>query len=314
MIEFENVSKTYGNLVVADSVTMVVPARTITAIVGTSGSGKSTLMRMVNRLIEPSHGIIRIDGEDIARISPYELRRRIGYVIQNHGLFPHYTIFENIATVPNLLGWQRQRVKRRVEELLDLFHLEPGIYAKRYPHELSGGQQQRVGVARALAAEPNILLMDEPFGALDPIIRAKANKNLLQIQKSFSTTILLVTHDIEEAIQLGDQIAVMDKGKILQHASPRDLLFNPASDFVEELVGTGAKAYRLLSLKKLKDLVEEGVSDGTPLSAEMNLKEALSDLLWHKCDQLPVADENGQIIGRIFLKDILKFAAGPLSC
>lgn len=314
MIEFENVSKAYGNLVVADSVTMVVPARTITAIVGTSGSGKSTLMRMVNRLIEPSHGVIRIDGEDISGVSPYELRRRIGYVIQNHGLFPHYTIFENIATVPNLLGWQRQRVKRRVEELLDLFHLEPGIYAKRYPHELSGGQQQRVGVARALAAEPNILLMDEPFGALDPIIRAKANKNLLQIQKTFSTTILLVTHDIEEAIQLGDQIAVMDKGKILQHASPKDLLFHPASDFVEELVGTGAKAYRLLSLKKLKDLVAEGEADGAPLSAEMNLKEALSDLLWRKCDQLPVADENGHIIGRIFLKDILKFAAGPLPC
>lgn len=312
MIEFEGISKIYGKLGVVDSVTMTVPARTITTIVGTSGSGKSTLMRMVNRLIEPSAGVIRIDGEDISGISPYELRRRIGYVIQNNGLFPHYTISQNIATVPKLLGWSRERIKRRVEELLDLFQLEAGIYARRYPHELSGGQQQRVGVARALAAEPKILLMDEPFGALDPIIRALANKNLLEIQKRFETTILLVTHDIEEAIQLGDQVAVMDKGRMLQHSTPKDLLFNPASDFVEELVGTGAKAYRLLSLKKLKDVVEAGTADGPPLSMELSLKEALSDLLWYKCSELPVMDLDGRIIGRVLLSSILNFASGPL--
>ena len=216
MIEIDNVSKIYDGTAVVDAVTLTVAPRTICVIVGTSGSGKTTLLRMINRLVEPSAGTIRIDGEDTRSIEAYQLRRRMGYAIQGHGLFPHRTVAQNIATVPKLLGWDKARRNARVDELLELFQLDPGQYRNRLPHELSGGQQQRIGVARALAAEPNILLMDEPYGALDPLIRSKAQEDLLAIQRRFKTTIVLVTHDMEEAIHLGDTIAVMDKGQLLQ--------------------------------------------------------------------------------------------------
>ena len=212
MIEIDSITKRYGDTTVVDNVSMTIAPRTITVIVGTSGSGKTTLMRMINRLVEPTAGKILIDGEPNSAIPGYELRRRIGYAIQGHGLFPHRTVAENIATVPTLLGWDRGRIDAKVKELPTLFQLDPAAFGPRYPHELSGGQQQRVGVARALAAEPNILLMDEPFGALDPVIRAKAQEDLLAIQKHFGTTIVLVTHDMEEAFHLADKIAVMDKG------------------------------------------------------------------------------------------------------
>ena len=214
MIEIENLSKTYGDARVVVDVTMAVPANSITVIVGTSGSGKTTVLRMVNRLVEPTSGTVRIDGQDTGAVPGPELRRQIGYVIQGHGLFPHRTVAQNVATVPNLLGWERARIDARVAELLTLFQLDPALYGPRYPHELSGGQQQRVGVARALAAEPRVLLMDEPFGALDPLIRAKAQDDLLAIQRRFGTTVILVTHDMEEAIHLGDRIAVMDAGRL----------------------------------------------------------------------------------------------------
>ena len=197
----------------------------VLVIVGTSGSGKTTLLRMINRLVEPTSGIIKLDGEDNRTLPGYELRRRIGYAIQGHGLFPHRTVAQNIATVPGLLGWDEEADRRRgSRNCLTLFQLDPAVFGPRYPHELSGGQQQRVGVARALAAEPNVLLMDEPFGALDPIIRAKAQEDLLAIQKRFGTTIILVTHDMEEAIHLGDKIAVMDAGKLVQYATPAEIL------------------------------------------------------------------------------------------
>lgn len=183
MIEIDGITKRYGETTVVDAVSLRMEPGTITVIVGTSGSGKTTLLRMINRLVEPTSGTIRIDGEDNRAIAGHELRRRIGYAIQGHGLFPHRTVGENIATVPGLVGWSKDRVEAKVRELLQLFQLDPATFANRYPHELSGGQQQRVGVARALAAEPKILLMDEPFGALDPVIRTKAQQDLLEIQK-----------------------------------------------------------------------------------------------------------------------------------
>jgi osmoprotectant transport system ATP-binding protein len=311
MIEFEGVTKRYGAAVVVDDVSMVVPAHTITAIVGTSGSGKSTLLRMVNRLVEPSAGAIRIDGQDISAIAPFQLRRRIGYAIQNHGLFPHRTVAENIATVPRLLGWNVARSAARVDELLALFQLEPGKFRERYPHELSGGQQQRVGVARALAAEPNILLMDEPFGALDPIIRAKAREDLKAIQRKFGTTILIVTHDMEEAIELGEQIAVMDGGKLLQHATPAEILIRPADGFVESLIGTGDKAFRLLSLTRAGDLAEPGTAPGRPVRAEASLRDALAELLWSRRQIVPVTSADGTVLGRLSREAILRHAAPP---
>ncbi|RYE60243.1 MAG: ABC transporter ATP-binding protein, partial [Rhizobiaceae bacterium] len=205
MIEIETLTKRYGDNTVVDTVTMTIQPRTVTVIVGTSGSGKTTLLRMINRLVEPTSGTIKLDGVDNRDLPGFELRRRIGYAIQGHGLFPHRTVAQNIATVPGLLGWDRPRIDAKVKELLELFQLDPADFAARFPHELSGGQQQRVGVARALAAEPNVLLMDEPFGALDPIIRAKAQQDLISIQKVLGTTIVLVTHDMDEAFHLADR-------------------------------------------------------------------------------------------------------------
>ena len=310
MIEIDGITKTYGNSAVVDHVTMKVEPHTIAAIVGTSGSGKTTLLRMINRLVEPTSGTIRIDGEDTRTVPAYELRRRIGYAIQGHGLFPHRTVGQNIGTVPQLLGWDRARIARRVDELLALFQLEPGQYRDRMPSGLSGGQQQRVGVARALAAEPNILLMDEPFGALDPIIRAQAQQNLIDNQKHFGTTIVLVTHDMEEAIRLGYRIAVMDGGKIVQYATPQEIIARPATGFVDELIGTGERPFRLLSLASIREAVEPGEAEGTPISADATLRDAFAELLWSGRAALPV-ENKGRRIGRVTLTELNRRAARP---
>lgn len=311
MIEIDSITKRYGDNTVVDTVSMTIAPRTITVIVGTSGSGKTTLMRMVNRLVEPTSGTIRIDGEDNRSMPGYELRRRIGYAIQGHGLFPHRTVAENIATVPGLLGWDKSRIDAKVRELLSLFQLDPAAFGPRYPHELSGGQQQRVGVARALAAEPNILLMDEPFGALDPVIRAKAQDDLLAIQKHFGTTIILVTHDMEEAFHLADKIAVMDKGRIVQYAAPEEMLVKPATDFVETLIGAGERPFRLLSIGTAGDAAEAGAADGEPLAAATSQRDALSALLWSGRDALPVVGADGAALGRVTLAGLARRAARP---
>lgn len=310
MIEIEHVTKAYGETVVVDDVSLTIEPHTICAVVGTSGSGKTTLLRMINRLVEPTSGTIRIDGQDIEGLQAFELRRRIGYVIQGNGLFPHRTVAQNIGTVPKLLGWDRQRIRARTAELLELFQLDPAEFADRYPQELSGGQQQRVGVARALAAGPNILLMDEPFGALDPVIRGKAQDDLLSIQARLGTTIVLVTHDMEEAIRLGHVIAVMDKGRLLQSATPADILSRPATDFVSELLGTGDRAFRLLSLGRLGRHVEPGEADGEPLATSLSLRDALSELLWSGRQAAPVSDD-GRIVGRITREALLRLGARP---
>lgn len=310
MIEIEAVSKTYEGRTVVDAVTLEIPAHSICAVVGTSGSGKTTLLRMINRLVDPDMGAIRIDGENIRDTPAYALRRRIGYVIQGNGLFPHRSVADNIATVPRLLGWDKARISTRVDELLDLFQLDPAQFRDRLPHELSGGQQQRVGVARALAAGPNVLLMDEPFGALDPVIRTKAQEDLLAIQKRLGTTIVLVTHDMEEAIHLGHRIAVMDGGRLLQCASPAEIIAHPADGFVSNLVGSGDRAFRLLSLAQVGDHVEPGEAEGAPIAAAANLREAYAELLWSGRSVAPV-ERDGALVGRITLSTLNRLAARP---
>ncbi len=311
MIEIEGITKRYGETTVVDDVSMVIERRTITVIVGTSGSGKTTLLRMINRLVEPTSGAIRLDGTDNRSLPGYELRRSIGYVIQGHGLFPHRTVAENIATVPLLLGWDGERIRVRVEELMHLFQLDPSEFADRYPHELSGGQQQRVGVARALAAGPNVLLMDEPFGALDPIIRNKAQEDLLAIQKRLGTTIVLVTHDMEEAVHMGDRIAVMDGGRLLQYDTPDRILAHPANTFVDTLVGASEKPFRLLSLGRVGDAVEEGRAEGEPIAADASQRDALAELLWSGRPALPVRSANGRLIGKVTVDGLVRRASCP---
>ncbi|SDG52500.1 ABC transporter ATP-binding protein [Pelagibacterium luteolum] len=298
MIEIENLSKHYDGRAVVDDVTLAVADGEIAAIVGTSGSGKTTLLRMINRLVEPTSGTVRIDGRDILDQPPYQLRRQIGYAIQGHGLFPHHDVARNIATVPRLLGWDKAKIAARVDELLTLFQLEPEAYRHRMPHELSGGQKQRVGVARALAAGPAVLLMDEPFGALDPIIRAKAQEDLLDIQRRLGTTIVLVTHDMDEAIKLGNKIAVMSDGKVRQYAAPEEIIAAPADDFVLAMLGSGDRAFRLLSLKTAGQAVGPGPADGKPITAAASLREAYAEMLWSRREALPV-ERDGAIVGRV---------------
>jgi osmoprotectant transport system ATP-binding protein len=305
MITIENLSKQYGATTVVDAVSMQIERNSITVIVGTSGSGKSTLLRMINRLVEPGGGRVLIEGHDTRSEPAHLLRRRIGYAIQGHGLFPHRTVAENIATVPKLLGWEPARVRARVEELLQVFQLEPGKYAQAFPHELSGGQQQRVGVARALAAEPAVLLMDEPFGALDPIIRAKAQEDLLAIQRRFGTTVVLVTHDMDEAFHLGDRVAVMSQGRLLQYDRPAVLLTNPADPFVSRMTGLADRAMRLLSLTTAGAVATPGEATGPRVLASASLRDALSQILWSGAQAAQVIDAAGVNCGKLTVAEIL---------
>jgi osmoprotectant transport system ATP-binding protein len=247
MIEIDHVTKAFGRngdrTVAVDDLTLTVDAGEIIALVGSSGSGKTTTLRMINRLIEPSSGRIIIDGRDVTTMPTHELRRGIGYVIQQSGLFPHRTVLANVATVPRLLGWDKSRAKARAHELLDLVGLD-ATFADRYPAQLSGGQQQRVGVARALAADPPVLLMDEPFGAVDPIVRAQLQREFAKLQRDLDKTVVFVTHDVDEAIVLGDRIAVLETGgRLAQLASPAELLANPASEFVADFLGDRTVEY-----------------------------------------------------------------------
>jgi osmoprotectant transport system ATP-binding protein len=240
MIRLDRVTKRYGDDTVAvGELSLDVPRGALVMLVGPSGCGKTTTLKMVNRLIEPTSGHIYLDGEEVTHVDPVQLRRRMGYVIQQVGLFPHRTIADNVATVPELLGWDSKRRKARALELLELVGLDPGRFAKRYPHQLSGGQQQRVGVARALAADPPVLLMDEPFGAVDPIARDHLQSEFLRLQEEVKKTVLFVTHDIEEAVRLGDRIAVFSQGgKLEQYDTPASILGAPANGFVGDFVGS----------------------------------------------------------------------------
>ncbi|WP_369862285.1 ABC transporter ATP-binding protein [Amycolatopsis sp. BJA-103] len=255
-IELENVSKRYAGTrePAVDEFSMVVPAGKIVVFVGPSGCGKTTTMRMINRLIEPTSGRITIGGDDALKLDVDTLRRRIGYAIQQAGLFPHFTVAQNIAVVPGLLGWDKKKVNDRVEEMMDLVGLDPSDFRDRFPRQLSGGQQQRVGVARALAADPPVLLMDEPFGAVDPITRGNLQDELLRLQTELKKTIVFVTHDFDEAVKLGDKIAVLgNQSKILQYDTPDAILANPADDTVAGFVGAGA-SLKQLTLLRVRDV------------------------------------------------------------
>ena len=256
LIRLENITKQYGGTEepAVNNLTMDVLRGEVLVLVGPSGCGKSTTLRLINRLIEPSSGKIYLDGEDVTDINPSALRRKIGYVIQQVGLFPHRTIAENIATVPKLLGWDKKRIDERVDELLELVSMDPATYRERYPKELSGGQAQRVGVARALAADPDVLLMDEPFGAIDPITRDRLQNEFLRLQQDLKKTIVFVTHDIDEAIKMGNKIAILREGsEIAQLDTPEAILAEPADDFVENFLGSGA-ILKSLTLAKIKDM------------------------------------------------------------
>jgi len=257
VVAFEHVTKRYGGPdapPAVDDLSLTVPAGEICVLVGPSGCGKTTSMKMVNRLIEPTSGRITIDGDDVAGLPAVELRRRIGYVIQQVGLFPHLTIGQNVEVVPRLLRWKAQRIRQRTAELLELIGLEPAEYRDRYPNELSGGERQRVGVARALAADPPVMLMDEPFGAVDPIRRDRLQNEFLHLQQRMRKTVIFVTHDVDEAIKMADRIAILEKGGILaQYDTPAAILANPASEFVERFVGAD-RGLKRLSLARVREL------------------------------------------------------------
>ena len=241
MLKFENVSKVYNSgFKAVNSVNFEIPEGEFLVLIGPSGSGKSTTMKMINRMIPHTSGLITINGKDITKLNAAELRRNIGYVIQQIGLFPHYTIEKNIAIVPELKGWDKEKIKERVKELLNMVGLDPEVFSTRYPKELSGGQQQRVGVARALASNPSIVLMDEPFGALDPITREQLQEELISLHKKLKKTFVFVTHDMDEALKLGDRIAIMRDGQLLQLDTPEKILHNPLPDLLKSsLASTG---------------------------------------------------------------------------
>lgn len=297
-IQFEHVSKHFGGNARAavDDCTFDVASGAFVVLLGPSGCGKTTLLKMVNRLYEPTGGTIRIDGVATNALDATTLRRRIGYVIQQNGLFPHMTVAQNIAVVPQLLGWQRPRITARIDELLMLVDLDPAEYRRRYPAQLSGGQQQRVGLARALASDPPLLLMDEPFGAIDALTRTSLQGEMQRLQRKLHKTILFVTHDVDEALRLADQIVVMQRGNVVQYDTPLGILAHPANSFVRELVGAD-DIVRQLSLvpvgAAMQILPTQPLVDAPIIAPDANLRQALNMLLQPGVTQIVVADANG---------------------
>ena len=294
MIRLEQLTKQYGRAVAVDHLDLEVGEGELCVLVGPSGCGKTTTMKMINRLVEPTSGRILLGGEDVTHADPVQLRRRVGYVIQQVGLFPHQTIAQNVATVPKLLGWDRARIKRRVGELLDLVGLPPATFARRYPSQLSGGQRQRVGVARALGADPPVLLMDEPFGAIDPITRGRLQEEFLRLQREVRKTIVFVTHDIEEAVHLGDRIAILEEGGVLaQYDTPAAILGSPATPFVADFVGAD-RGLKRLSVTP----IEAGDLEQPPVvQTDDTLAEARRQLGAHAARWAVVLDPRGGLHG-----------------
>lgn len=307
-IKLTNVTKTYPNQPEAavENFSMDINPGELIMLVGPSGCGKTTTMKMINRIIEPTSGLIEIDGEDIMSLDQNILRRQIGYVIQQVGLFPHMTIAENVAVVPKLLGWSKEKTAARVEEMLALVELEPNQFAHRYPKQLSGGQQQRVGVARALAADPPVMLMDEPFGATDPITREKLQLEFLRLQQTIGKTIVFVTHDFDEAIKLGDRIAVLSKrSQIAQFDTPANILANPASDYVSSFIGQGAalKRLALIPVSAAKLGPASGAVSALSVAVSDNMREALDRIVLGGGHPVAVTD-GGRSVGSISIEQI----------
>ncbi|HEX6970430.1 MAG TPA: ATP-binding cassette domain-containing protein [Micromonosporaceae bacterium] len=305
-ITLEGVGKRYPDGTVAvDDLSLEVRAGELLVLIGPSGCGKSTVLRMINRLVEPTSGRILLDGTDITRVDPVRLRRRIGYVIQDVGLFPHQTVRANVATVPRLLGWTKAKIRARTDELLELVGLDPAQVGGRYPHELSGGQRQRVGVARALAADPVVLLMDEPFSAVDPVIRVRLQEEFLRLQAAVRKTIVLVTHDLDEAVRLGDRIAVLSEGgRLEQHAPPATILGKPATPFVRRFVGADRGIRRLAVLPVGHELLDPlpaaaGGSDDRLPTVPLGTTRyaALAAMIDAGTDRARVTDPDGALLG-----------------
>jgi osmoprotectant transport system ATP-binding protein len=316
MIELQKVSKAFPGAAryAVDRLSLEVPGGRTCVLIGPSGCGKTTTMRMINRLIEPTSGRILVGGEDVTGADPVRLRRRIGYVIQQVGLFPHMTVAQNVATVPRLLGWPKARIAERVEAMLRLVGLDPAEFRDRHPRHLSGGQRQRVGVARALAADPPVLLMDEPFGAVDPVLRARLQGELLAILRPLGKTVIFVTHDIDEAIRMGDLVAVLDRGRLVQFDPPHRLLAQPANDFVAGFVGADRALKRLVLVTAGEAAAPGPLPDDAPTVAEgATLRDALALLLARRADRAVVRDGEGRPLGTLTLAAIREHAAYPAS-
>lgn len=314
MIKFQNVIKTYeGNVRAIDNVSFDVEDGEFVILLGPSGCGKTTLLRMVNQLETITEGDIILNNKSVRHSNIIEMRRNIGYVIQSNGLFPNMTIEDNVLAVPNLVGWDRVKQQKRYSYLMDLIGLNPDEYRKRFPHELSGGQQQRIGVARALAADPPVMLMDEPFGALDPIIRTRLQEEFLQIQREVKKTILFVSHDIDEAVKMGDRIALFRGGKIMQYDRPEEILNHPKNDFVSEFIGND-RMLKSMSLYTVKDLIDVcslhphvTSEDIKVIKENTSLRTAISLLLNQEADQLVIEDKHGNNMGSLTFDLINEF-------
>ncbi|MBJ8006667.1 MULTISPECIES: ABC transporter ATP-binding protein [Bacillus cereus group] len=306
MIQFNHVSKAYEDgTKVVDSLHLEIKKGEFFVLIGPSGCGKTTTMKMINRLIETTEGSILIDGKDIQEYNINELRWNIGYVLQQIALFPHMTIAENIAVVPEMRKWSKEKIKTRVDELLHMVGLEPDVYRDRMPDELSGGQKQRVGVVRALAANPKIVLMDEPFSALDPLSREQLQQDIVQLQKKIQKTIVFVTHDMQEALSLGDRICVMKEGKVVQLDTPEGIIHNPKNEFVEEFIGNrGRPWYEGKSIEAVLPLDNRIRVEGKALSLHSTLQEALVRLQTE--ESVPI-EENGQYVGALTSRHIVNY-------
>jgi osmoprotectant transport system ATP-binding protein len=310
-IVFDHVTKRYAGSErpAVDDLSLTIPAGEICVLIGPSGGGKTTAMKLVNRLITLTDGDITIDGTSVMKMDPVELRRGIGYVIQQIGLFPHMTIETNVATVPKLVGWDKERTRARARELLDLVGLEPGEFAQRYPAQLSGGQRQRVGLARAMAVDPPLMLMDEPFGAIDPITRERLQNDFLRLHREVRKTVIFVTHDIDEAIRMGDRVCILRQGgRLAQFDTPEAILANPADDFVADFVGAdrGLKRLGLRTLGQVELLDGAPAPNGSRPEADedMTLRDALSLMLTEGSTDLIVRDDSGGVRGHLTLEAI----------
>ena len=305
MIEFNHVSKTFGQQNAVNDLNLHFREGSFSVLIGTSGSGKSTTLKMINRLVEHDSGTIRFAGEEIRSQPVLELRRRMGYAIQSIGLFPHWTVAQNIATVLKLQKWSRSRIDDRTDELMTLLGLEESL-RHRYPHQLSGGQQQRVGVARALAADPQVLLMDAPFGARYPLPRSSLQQEMTRIHRLLGRTIVLVTHDIDEALRLAEHLVLMDAGQVVQQGTPLSMLTTPANDFVQTFFGRSELGVRLLALRTVGEFTRRHEQlGGEPLVDEMTLRDALSAFVARGCEVLPVVDAQGTTCGTLHFQDLL---------
>lgn len=306
VIQFNQVSKSYEDGTKAvDSLHLEIKKGEFFVLIGPSGCGKTTTMKMINRLIETTEGSILIDGKDIQEYNINELRWDIGYVLQQIALFPHMTIAENIAVVPEMRKWRKEKIKARVDELLQMVGLDPDVYRDRMPDELSGGQKQRIGVVRALAANPKIVLMDEPFSALDPLSREQLQKDIVQLQKKIQKTIVFVTHDMQEALSLGDRICIMKEGKVVQLDTPEEIIRNPKNEFVEEFIGNrGRPWYEGKSIEDVLPLDESMRIEGEALSLHSSLQEALVRL---RADEVVPVEENGRYVGALTSRHIVNY-------